>query len=483
MGRFLAALAVVVALAALLGGGLAYRLAFVGEKQYAAGDGKQYHKLAQELVRARRFALGEDKPLTDARLPGYPLFLAYLAVREAPVALADHLVRATRWNALLDVLSAALVFFILWERRQGAGAGLLAVFGVLTCPALMILSAYGLSESLATFLGLAALALAVVAMRRRLVTLAVLAGAVVGLAQLVRLDGVTVLPAVLVALALAAAPWRRRLVAGVLCVAAAGLVFAPWPARNFVRLGRPSVSAGWIAQDGKELPAAVMRWMRSYGTGVPGESYLILRFALQRRVDPRAVVLPAMYDSEAERLRVHLAFVHYNDERFSPAVVAEFAALARERAARAPLRTALGLPLARVYWLWAPLPASDFPMQSKLLDLPAERGRLGDWDLRTFILAAVGLAALLAFGRREGRATAAILVTAIAARTALHAYAHPFPLQRYVVEVFPLVIALAAIGVTALAGPAVRQLARLVRRPAAGAPHPALDTPAGSQQP
>ena len=447
--RPMARLAACLALAALLGGGFAYRLAAVAEKQYPAGDGTQYHKLSQELRRAGRFALGPPPALlVHGRSPGYPLFLAYVAVRQFPVTLAEHLRRATRWNALLDVLSAAFVFLILYERRLGASAGLIAAFGVLTCPALLVLSAYGLSDSLATCLTLLAVLLAVHAMRSSRLTLwAALAGIAIGFAQLVRLDGVIIAPAVAVALLLAAAPLRRRLLAVGVCALTAALTFLPWPVRNVLRFGTPALTGGWVARDGRTLPDEVMTWMRSYGTGAPGESFIILRFALHGSVDRRTVVLPAMVDSEAERVRVQQAFERYNQERFSDPVIGEFGGIARERRLRHPLRTYVLLPLKRLRWLWSPLPPGDFPMESRLLDLPARRDGFGDRDRHVFLLAGLGLFALFAWRRLQGgRATAVVLLTAIVARSLLHAYVHPFPLQRYVVEVLPLVIALAAVG-------------------------------------
>src|SRR5690349_5788360 len=90
-------------LALLLLSALAFRLLVVTTFHRSAGDGVQYHELAQELLRAGRFAFGPPpRPLTDTRLPGYPLFLAYAAVRAAPVPIETTLVRATRANVLLD---------------------------------------------------------------------------------------------------------------------------------------------------------------------------------------------------------------------------------------------------------------------------------------------------------------------------------------------------------------------------------------------
>src|SRR5437870_2532881 len=91
-------------IAALVVLGLGLRLAAVHSFHAPAGDGLQYYALSQELARGHRFAYAPPPaPLTYTRLPGYPLFLAYVAVRQAGLGLVPHIVRATQANALLDI--------------------------------------------------------------------------------------------------------------------------------------------------------------------------------------------------------------------------------------------------------------------------------------------------------------------------------------------------------------------------------------------
>src|SRR5262249_2671138 len=148
-----------------------------------AGDGLQYYALSQSLLRDHRLAFAAHKDLQYSRLPGYPLFLAAVT-HEAPMPLHTHLWVAAQANAVLDILSALLVFFMLRDRRLGLGAAWAAFAAVIVCPMLVFLSCYGLSESLATFLTTLTLFCAVRGGWRW--TLA--AGVAFGLLQLVRID-------------------------------------------------------------------------------------------------------------------------------------------------------------------------------------------------------------------------------------------------------------------------------------------------------
>ena len=98
----------------LIAAALLFRLAVVSSYQAPAGDGLQYFKLSHELRQNRRFAYAPPPaPLAFTRLPGYPLFLAFIAQPSLPLTLEQHLLWATRWNALLDVASGVLIFAIL----------------------------------------------------------------------------------------------------------------------------------------------------------------------------------------------------------------------------------------------------------------------------------------------------------------------------------------------------------------------------------
>ncbi|HEY3353153.1 MAG TPA: hypothetical protein VGQ83_07905 [Polyangia bacterium] len=454
--------------AALLGaavvGIVTFRLFVVAQYHVPAGDGLQYHALSQELIRAGRYAYDRPPaPLTYTRLPGYPVFLAYVVDR-AVVPLGRHLAQATFANVLLDAATALLVGWILWRYRRGRGVAAAGLLGALTCPALVLLASFGLTESLATFLTVLEVALVLRAVDSRPVLFAALAGLVAGAAQLVRADAVTLVPAVVVGLWFVPAP-RRWLALGAFGVAAA-LVFAPWPVRNLRRFGAPHpVGAEWLSAAGAELPTGAVQWMRTWCSMAPGESLLNLWFVSGVGVNLRHpdTIKPAMFDGAVERARLLHLLDLYNHERFSKDVDRGFARLARERARRAPVRTFVVLPAKRLVALWSAVPEHELPMTSKLLDLPRRRFVFGRWNVAAYLLAAVGAVAL---ARRRGAGRRLLLVCgcAIAVRSVFHSFAVPHAAtQRYVVEVLPLVIVLAACGLAALAA-AAGALVRRVRQ-------------------
>lgn len=472
----LVAVLLIVGVVGVVGVGL--RLQLVTEYHAPAGDGHQYHRLAQELRRDGRFAFGPPPaPLSFVRLPGYPLFLAAVTAlvppRGAPLPLETHLRWATRWNVALDLGSATLTALTLWEAGLGAATALVSGALVLACPLLIYLASYGLSESLATFLTALQLFLVARALRagalpaprraalRGPLGYAALLGVVAGLAQLVRVDSVTMLPPLALGLYWAGRGLRQRALLAGAFVACFAVVFSPWPLRNLARFGAPQpFGTTWMSQDGRVLPTGMMRWMMTWGHGAPGESYLILLVAnsLPLSPDQPGQLMPVMYDSPAERERVAALFHAYNRGKLSPEVDAAFIALANERARRAPLRTFVVLPAKRLISLWRPIPSYELPFRSSLLGLPRLRP---SYDALTVGLTALGLlgAAVLAWQALRARSQdpdrgltrprlLALMLVVLASRSAVHCYAHPFPLQRYLAEAFPALLALAACAIT-----------------------------------
>jgi hypothetical protein len=467
MSRRWAALAAVAAIV----GALAMRIRIVEGWHAAAGDGKQYYQLSQELRLNGRLAYGPaPEPLQYSRVPGYPLFLSYVAVRKAPIKLETHLRSAVLWNAILDVATALLVLLMARQRRLGSGwAGFACV---IVFPLMIYLSCYGLSESLATFLSTLELYLALRVMcggpravdsgirlgtaspeAPRLAPLgspmawAAAAGVVAGLLQLTRVDGVAMAPAVLLAIGFAPLPRPRRFAAAAVFAIAALAVFSPWPLRNYARFGawHPE-GTQWIAQNGAPLPTGMMDWMRTWSTAAPGESFMILQVATHDRLDPnrQGIVLSSMYDDEEERQLVVSLFQTYNRDYLSPQVDQWFRELAAERTRKHPFRTWVELPLRRVLAEWRPIYVWELPVGTK---------RMKDarpWlDWAGFALLMIGFVGAALLARRE-RALVALVLLALGTRTVLHAWLHPFPVQRYLVEAFPALLLFSGYALTQL---------------------------------
>jgi len=426
---------------AIFSAALGFRLYTVAGWHAPAGDGLQYYALSQSLIGGHRFAFGPAKPLQYSRLPGYPLFLAAI-VHQSPMELHTHLWIAAQANCVLDLGSALLVFLLLRHRRFCLGAATAAFIAVVLCPMLIFLSCYGLSESLATFLTTLTLFCALRDGRRWMLA----AGVAFGLLQLTRIDGFAVLPAIGLAIALGATRWRERLVRATIFGVAALIVFAPWPIRNYERFGalHPEGTA-WMRQDGKPLPLGMMHWMRSWATGAWGQDFPLLKVANDGylKTDRGGILLPAMYDSDAEKALVIDLFERYNRAGLTADVDADFDRLANMRRSRSWLHYYVTLPLHRLVAEWTPMPEWELPVRSYFLHLPRYRFEYNVFERVLFALAVLG--AWLAW--RRDAALVVIVVAVVGARAALHALAHPFPVERYMVESFPAMMALAGCGI------------------------------------
>ncbi len=448
----------------LVGLALWLRLSLVTEFHSAAGDSVQYHQLAQELRHAGRFAYGpEPEPLTWTRSPGYPAFLALLSPAR-PLSLPEQMVVATRANAVLDVGTALLVAAM----SRLLGLRLLAqLFGfgaVVLMPPMFMLASVGLSESLVTFLLALATALTMAARqsdRPKFWTVA--ASMVLGLALYVRLDAVLTLPALLLLLWVSSRPRSQRVALVLLCLGITTLTYAPWPLRSWRAFGVVHVgSSPWIDAQGVPLPMGMMRWTQTWATGrVDGEGYCFLAAALHRPLPPSRpnIILPTMYDDEAERQRLVALYNQYSQEGLSPAVDSAFYALAAERLRRHPLRTLVVLPLYRIRTQWSPMPSYELAMRSKLLGLPTRRA---DWNrFGSLLLLLSLLGASMSMVDRQRRGTTLALLAIPFVRSVVFAYLHPIPLQRYFVEAIPVLLVFSGY---ALAWPLLR-LYELLRIP------------------
>jgi hypothetical protein len=424
---------------AAIAAALIFRIAVVLTWHVPAGDGLQYWQLSQELHHFRFAYHPAPAPLTWTRLPGYPLFLSLGVPFSAP--LDRYLIVATLWNALFDILTALLVARMLVEagrpRAAPWGFGLTVV-----APLMLFLSTFGLSESFATFLAAGELLLIARLLRgERMVRNAIVCGAIAGFAELTRADALFVWPSLALALVWAKAPLSEKARALGGFALAAVLVFAPWPLRNQIQFGEPHpLGTRWVKMDGTPQFTEMERWMRTWSSGVPGQSFIHEVIVPNRlAIDPKrpGILLPAMYDDEAERTKVLELFAEYNQTRLTPELDAKFGALADERAHRAPLRTYVGLPLARVLAIWRPVPEWELPVRVGWLGLPSFRPAWQHFEQLIFLLALAG--AFLV-----ERRLAAILLLAVLVRTFLPALLHPYPLERYLVEAFPGLLVLAA---------------------------------------
>ncbi|MHB8510707.1 MAG: ArnT family glycosyltransferase [Actinomycetota bacterium] len=185
-----------------------------------------YRNLAHNLI-VRHFYAYSPGFNVATRPPGYPFFLAGIrsivdaqwAVRIVQAFLAGATVLIAAWIAaqLYDKVVAIVVSALL------VATGTLAAY-----------SSFELSETLATFLLVLAIAVLLFARDRSSQLWIGISGFVLGLSILVRPQSLGIIPFLVVWLALALP--KRKLVGASLLVITALLAITPWTIRNYVRL-------------------------------------------------------------------------------------------------------------------------------------------------------------------------------------------------------------------------------------------------------
>ena len=445
----------------LLGG--VFRFCIVRRYTSSSPDGEQYHRIARELVRAKRFSLGPPPaPLTYSRLPGYPLFLALVAGRAQDSA-QTSVFRAAVANTVLDLAVGLLLGLLLYEFAFPVWTGYVAFALVAFCPLMFLFASYRLSESLATFLGTLAFFLAVRSRKSASFAAAAACGLVSGAALLVRADMVTEIPALVLLLWNRSWPPKVRVKRTVVMLATIAIALLPWALRNTIQFGQLHITgAEWPAQDGEPLPTGPMQWMRTWAAGRPSDGDLSSKLVFRESFSPDQVVLPRMYDSADERAEAVSLLEELRRRGLTAAVNDRFLGLAQRRRRARPFYVFVQLPLARAKRLYEAPPRGDYPIRIGFLHLPESwQATFNGANAIIYLLALAGAVILLRDSRRRYLATA--IIVAIAARTLLHLWAVPtFVCQRYLVEVMPLLILMCTVSLSRIVerAPALRGLLR-----------------------
>lgn len=190
-------------------------------------DEQHYHTLAQNLSRGHGFAWGPGQ-LTSARPPLYPAFMALVWT----VTGTESIIAVRIAQIILALATVYLLYrlgLLLFERR----VALLAAAGLCFYPSLVAFNFFVLTEVLFTFLLTLIVLGAVVVIRSGNAWVALVTGAVLGLAALTR-SVLWLFPAILcpfVYIAAVGSRGRRLGLVVVLFVGYAALVL-PWAMRN-----------------------------------------------------------------------------------------------------------------------------------------------------------------------------------------------------------------------------------------------------------
>lgn len=441
-------LEVVVALALLVMGG-AFRLRVAHKWQFAGSDSYGYLKIADELRRGHRLALGPSEPLEYYRRPLYPAFLMVVkgdARTEASGGPGWERIKLAQ--LAIDLLIMCPLVWLVARRLSGRVGGLCALALAALWPTSVFYTSAALTESLAMTTTMVALAPLFLVEDRRVAF--ALGGVGVAIAALLRPEALVF--GLVPITALIREKGTKSLLRAIASFAIAFLLaFAWWPARNLARFGKPHLADGMIDRFSRDVPnyLGFWRWLQSWATDDrPAGSPQACFYDRGCTPTPERLDTGGAYESRAERDEVARLLALRAKEGISPAVSDGFQRLAEARRARHRFAAWIGLPLLRAWnmWLgpedellqnpgWRPWPAFSRAI------LPSLRA------LSIALFAATVLAAIVLLAVGRTRVGALVLVVPLAARTLALAYS-AFSLPRYLIPTYPISFVLvgAALG-------------------------------------
>lgn len=463
---------------------LGLRLLFVLRFPFSSGDSEMYIQFARNWAdhHVYGFWLNGNLVPTDLRMPGYPAFLAGVAM------LFGRSIRAIVLSqAALDVLTCYLTAALAVALAPSSArrrVWIAALWLAATCPFVANYSAVVLTEILVTFLTTAALCCFALGLgevstrltlrdeRRRATPFAfALCGAfLTGVATLVRPE----MP-LLLAVAILIFAVRGGTALGIrktffLAAAMAGaflLPLLPWAARNLITLRKVEFLAPrYVNLPGEYAPVGFYAWTETWlerYRDVYCTVWKIGEMDQPLNVDE----LPSTaFDSPEEKAQIANLFAEYNnspDLEISPEVDQKFAEIARERTRRHPLRTYVRVSFERALTIWftprtelLPIDGKFWPLREQWEDSHADVLVTGSFAVLGYLYVALAAGGTwLAWrARSEGAADGslhgpnfwgiALLLVYILVRTAFLTTVEA-PEPRYVVSCYPGVLALIAL--------------------------------------
>jgi hypothetical protein len=460
--------------------GVCLRLFFVLKYPANSGDTVLYEQIAANWLQHHVYAMNVHDQITpvDMRMPGYPAFLALIYLLTGRIGEAARLwvmlaqVAVELLTCLLTAGLAALLVLIANDRARPQRVFLAALWLAALCPFTANYVAVPLTEVFATFFTTAALLPLCLLVTRaqnrgwRLAErhwilgndywrLAAWSALLVGLCTLFRPEAPLLLVAawlVLSAILIRQRESLRWVKTSALMAALCAVPLVPWMIRNAVTLHEFQPLAPRNSNlPGELVPYGFMSWEKTWLYRFR-DVYLVPWKLNEEVIDVNEVPGRA-FDTPAEKERVAMILDQYNEDlTLTPEEDAAFAQLARERAARRPLRTYLWLPAARALTLWFTPRIELLPFSGTVFPLVQswEDDRIDQSVTAGFFLLNIGYIGLALWGAvrlwRRGpaaRGAIALLAAFILLRTAfLTTLETPEP--RYVLLCYPALLALAA---------------------------------------
>lgn len=458
--------------------GFCLRLFFILKFPAGSGDTALYEELAANWLKHGSYAASLAGVLTpiDMRVPGYPAFLAFVYAVSGRTG-ADARFWVMLAQAGIDLVTCSLMAwlaYLLLQRRARVFTA--ALWLAATCPFTANYVAVPLTETLAIFFTvLAFLALVLLAQilaappgalwraqraadsflsSKPILVLSAIAGVAAGFAALIRPESPLLLATAWLVIFLFCVARRdpRWLRIAVVSGAACAVVLVPWTVRNAITLHKFQPLAPEYANlPGETVPYGFMRWEKTWLWRFR-DVYLV-PWKLNEEEIRIADVPPSAFDSPAEYARVAALLDAYNEDlTLTPEEDAAFGELARQRIARHPLRTYVLLPVLRSVNMWftprielLPFSGHVFPLAPSWQDDPIDQSvTVGLFLLNIFYVALAIWGALRLWRfQSSARLAVAACVAYIVLRT-LFLTTIETPEPRYVLECYPLLLALGA---------------------------------------
>jgi hypothetical protein len=460
--------------------GLCLRLLFVWKYPANSGDTVLYEQMATNWLQHHVYGMNVDGAVVpvDLRMPGYPAFLALLYLLTGKTAAGAHLVVLVT-QALLDLGDCLLIAGLgvalagiadVQARTRGvflAGTWLAAL-----CPFVGNYSATLLTEVIAVFWTAVALFFLVLAAAHDVDgftvakekwdwklgyrAAALLAGLAVGTGTLFRPETPLLLVAAWVAYALVWWPAGRKrewfrvvILSGIACM----LPLLPWALRNAITLHEVQFLAPKNSNlPGELVPYGFMAWEKTWLFRV-SDCYRV-SWKLNDDVIDIAAIPARAFDSAEEKERVAAILEQYNNDLTLTAEEdAAFGQLARERTARHPLRRYLLIPVARMFTLWftprielIPVSGTVFPLRQSWYDDRVDQSVTVGFFLLNVVYVGLGIVGGWRLWKRSLKVRPALMVLGmfVVLRTVFLTTVET-PEPRYVLECFPVMIALGAV--------------------------------------
>ena len=465
-----------------LAAGLCLRLFFVLKFPGDSGDTAIYEQIAANWLKHHVYGMDVQGAITpvDLRMPGYPAFLVLL------YALTGRTAEAARLSVMLAQvavdLSSALIIAVLAAGLlvlTDRGGSIKRVFNAALwlaalCPFTANYTAVLLTETIATFwTALGVLFLTGVAANSNDLVFpksrrpwegkwsedfgffAPAAGLAAGLGALFRPETPLLLLAAWISNAFLLLRHRKAkhlLRISLFTTLGCVLPLAPWAIRN----ARTFHEVQWLTPKystlpGEIVPRGLMAWESTWLFRVK-DCYLVPWKINEEAIDVDTIPARA-FDSPEEKQRVSAILKPYNEDlSLTEEEDDAFGQLARERAARHPLRTYLWVPAARAVVIWftprielLPISGNVFPLAQMYDEDPADQA----FTILLFLLNIAYVAVAVWGAIKLWRASAAVrpalvfLLLFLLLRTAfLTTLETPEP--RYVLVCFPALIALGA---------------------------------------